>query len=305
LTQPIIVTYSSLAKFKNCPRAYKYRCVDEIIPIRFESEPLTFGRFVHFALETWFKTRDKAGTLALIRAALANSEWGIADPRSLQIIAMITGYMNHYPEDSQWTVEAVEEVFNAQWNDRYMIMGKVDGIIHTGNLRYILEHKTAQRVNYGYLAGLQGDFQSLTYAHFYPKFSGKPVHGVCYDILQKTGIRLKKNETEEEFIDRLNSIFSSNGDMFHREYLHFSADEFRDYKGELEKTLELLDQAYEEYENGNPHAFPKNTQFCFSWGRPCPYFQLCRSLDNPGIKENFYKHEPAHSELNEPEEIPF
>jgi len=304
LTKPIIVTYSSLAKFNNCQRAYKYRCVDEVVPIRFTSEPLTFGRLIHSALETWFKTRDKNTTMEALRNDLINSEWGLEDPKSLQIIAMINGYINYNTTDKDWVVEAVEAEFEQPIGGEFIIRGKVDGVIKVDNLRYILEHKSAARVDYGYLSKLQGDFQSLTYAFFYPQHSNQPVHGVCYDILQKPGIKPRAKETPTDYTERLDELYSD-GSHFHREFLHFSQEEFEDYRLELYRILSMLLDSYSLDFAGDDHAFPKNMQFCFSWNRPCPYFQLCRSLDNPTIKENFYKHERAHSELSGPEEIPF
>jgi len=304
MQEPIIVTYSSLAKFKNCQRAYRYRVVDQIVPVRFVAEPLTFGRLVHGGLETWFSGMDFKKTLTTLRDQLQKSDFGLDTPQSRQVLTMLGGYMANYPDDRLWTVEGIEVEFGVPIEDQWLFKGKIDGVVRANALRYILEHKTAQRVDYGYLSGLQGDFQSLTYSYFYPIFSGHKVDGVCYDILQKPSIRLKKSETLEEYAGRLEDLYADSS-MFHREYLHFGIDDFADYREELFATLELLKQSYDRHCDGDPHAFIKNSQFCFNWGRPCAYFPLCRSLDNPTIRENSYKHEPPHSELSGSKEIPF
>ena len=33
-------------------------------------------------------------------------------------------------------------------------------------------------------------------------------------------------------------------------------------------------------------AFPKNTNSCFSYGRPCPYIELCKGFANPEVHEH-------------------
>jgi len=52
----------------------------------------------------------------------------------------------------------------------------------------------------------------------------------------------------------------------------------------------------------------QNTSFCFQYGRPCPYFALCRSGGSSNVIENFYQHLPPHEELADgspsPDEAP-
>ena len=45
--------------------------------------------------------------------------------------------------------------------------------------------------------------------------------------------------------------------------------------------------------------FYQNTSQCFTYGRPCPYFQLCRSGGSPNVIENFYRREAPHTELSD------
>ena len=43
----------------------------------------------------------------------------------------------------------------------------------------------------------------------------------------------------------------------------------------------------------------QNTSYCFHWRRPCPYYTICSSKDNPLVIENEYEHRPPHTELSE------
>ena len=49
-----------------------------------------------------------------------------------------------------------------------------------------------------------------------------------------------------------------------------------------------------------------NTDYCFHYNRPCAYFPICRSNENPNVIENLYRRVEKHPELTEtaPAETP-
>lgn len=65
--------------------------------------------------------------------------------------------------------------------------------------------------------------------------------------------------------------------MFHREVLYISRDQFEELRAELwELSKAMLDARRRD-------TFYRNTSYCFQYGRPCAYFQLCRSGGNPSV----------------------
>ena len=48
-------------------------------------------------------------------------------------------------------------------------------------------------------------------------------------------------------------------------------------------------------------VFYENTSHCFQYGRPCPYFALCRSGGSPIVIENQYQRVAPHEELRDAE----
>ena len=61
LTQPdtgdkTLLTYSALNTFRNCPRRYKNRYLDNLRP-RERAESLSFGGVIHSAIELWYRSQ--------------------------------------------------------------------------------------------------------------------------------------------------------------------------------------------------------------------------------------------------------
>ena len=51
----LVLTYSALNTFRNCPRKYKHRYLDNLRP-RERAEALSFGGIVHSAIELWYRS---------------------------------------------------------------------------------------------------------------------------------------------------------------------------------------------------------------------------------------------------------
>ena len=51
----LVLTYSALNTFRNCPRKYKHRYLDCLRP-REKAEALSFGSVIHGAIELWYRS---------------------------------------------------------------------------------------------------------------------------------------------------------------------------------------------------------------------------------------------------------
>ncbi len=60
-----VLTYSALNTFRNCPRKYKHRYVDNLRP-RMKVESLSFGSVIHSAIEIWYRSVDDANRLWIV-----------------------------------------------------------------------------------------------------------------------------------------------------------------------------------------------------------------------------------------------
>lgn len=89
--------------------------------------------------------------------------------------------------------------------------------------------------------------------------------------------------------------------MFHREMLYISRDQFE----VLESELWELTQAFLEARRRG--VYYMNTSHCFTYGRACPYYVLCRGNGAQHLIDNFFQQVAPHEELRdsaEPAEAP-
>lgn len=327
MKQPrLLSTYSMWSLFRNCRKACEYRYVLNLRP-RTKDGNLTFGALIHECLQLWHQDRDLSEVLDHIDRScpdrLANDnqrkDWHLAR-------AMLTGYAARYLTED-FEVVVLEKNFEGPIinpktgaaSKSLRLAGKVDGIVRVGKGYYLLEHKTAAQIDSDYIERLWTDFQITIYAHYIEKTLGLPIAGVIYNVLVKAKLQQGKGETEEEFQARRAELIakSKSGtstakrkmpesdddfqarlaakyaepEMFHREMLYLSREQFEVLSGELwELTQQFLDAR-------RRCVFYQNTAFCFHHNRPCSYFPICRSNGNPNVIDNLYEIAAPHEEL--------
>ena len=122
----------------------------------------------------------------------------------------------------------------------------MDGIAEDGRL---VEHKTtSSEIGDDYEYMLQWDEQLLAYM----LMTGK--REMYYTVCKKPTIRQKKNETEEEFMQRCVEWYDEDTDSKIR--------------------LMLISRTDEEVAE-----FNKNPSYCKHWGRMCDYASVCLHYD--------------------------
>lgn len=277
-----ILTYTSLNRFLNCRKKFFLRDVLCLVKTGYEVIALKFGGAVHEGLHQW-KTN---GTL---ESAL---DVPVAEELSAYYESAIRSYTEWYAEES-FTILASEEKFKATIRNpktgrpsrSFKMMGRIDG--RTDQL--IIEHKTTSAATAGYLEKLWTDRQIMLYT-MYLRQNGLDIRGVLYDIIQKSNLRPRKNESPEAFRKRLDEQYSD-GQMFHRELLYFSNDDLARVQWEVwELTQQILDCK-------RRNVWYQNPSHCFHWNRACQYYPICKSNDSPIVIENQYEYREPNEEL--------
>ena len=324
----MITTYSFWNSFRNCRKACEWRYVKELVPIS-RDQALSFGTLIHTCLEMWHGGSDLDRILDYLDRSMPNraqdeserSDWHLAT-------AMMTGYAARYPSED-FEVVALEKTFEGiiinpatgAPSRSFTIAGKVDGLVRmraTGE-HYLLEHKTAAQVDGDYLDKLWTDLQVTLYSHYIEQTLGIRIAGVIYNVLVKAKLQQGKGETEAEFEDRRSELIAKSKtgkstatrkmpesdddfalrlstkygapDMFYREVLYISRDQFDAMKRDIwELTQQFLDCRRRD-------VFYRNTAYCFNYHRPCAYYALCRSGGSENVIANFYETKPPHEEL--------
>lgn len=331
----LVLTYSALNTFRNCPRKYKHRYIDNLRP-RERAEALSFGSVVHGAIELWYRMVKQPNRMAVVLETIdqqfpernvdftQKSHWHLAR-------SMFTGYASHYATEDFEIVEVekefVGEIRNpdtGRQSQTFRIAGKVDAIVRCHDGMYLLEHKTAASIDANYLDKLWTDTQIALYS-FYLREMGYPIVGVIYNVLLKSRLKQGRGETQSEYETRRAELAAKNKsgkssakrqmpesdadyqarlaewysrpEAFHREFIYLSEDRLSMLQDEV---WEITQQYLDARRRGK---WLLNTANCFSYQRPCEYLSLCQSGFNPNVADNLYQIAPPHEELTRIETI--
>jgi hypothetical protein len=333
------LTYSALSKFKNCRKAYDWRYNRELVPLK-RAEALYFGSVIHDALELWHRDRDLNAVEYMLNqtySARQGDEKMKADWH--KATAIMRAYAACYPAEA-FKVVALEQVFETEIRQpetrcasrTFILRGKVDGIIDQDGRLYLLEHKTAGRINSGYLERLWHDMQIILYSYGIERALGIKLDGVLYNIIAKidgntkqglgwteeeykirhaaaaaknksgkSELKRKMPETDDAYQARL-AEWHSKPEAFIRQELLISNDKIDELEAEIWELTQAILLAR------RTKMWYKNSSQCFYHNRPCAYWALCSAGGNfETILENLYRIEPPHGELVEDkkEDLPF
>jgi RecB family exonuclease len=325
-----LLTYSALNTFRNCPRKYKNRYLDNLRP-RERAEALSFGSVIHTAIELWYRSSNTESRLRDVLAYIDDAFENRVVDSNLMIqwhlaTAMIRGYAVRYATEEFEVVEVekefVGEIRNpdtGRQSQTFRIAGKVDGIVRCHDGLYLLEHKTASTVDASYLDKLWTDTQIALYC-FYLRELGYPIVGVIYNVLLKSRLKQGKGETQEEYEVRHAELAAKNKsgkstakrqmpetddefqarltewysrpEAFHRELIYLSEDRLAMLQDEV---WEITQQYLDARRRGK---WLLNTSNCFSYQRPCEYLSYCQSGFNPNVADNLYEIALPNEELS-------
>lgn len=329
-SEKTLLTYSALNTFRNCPRKYKNRYLDNLRP-RERAEALSFGSVIHTAIELWYRSSNTESRLRDVLAYVNDAfENRVVDPNLMVqwhlATAMIRGYAERYVTEDFEVVEVekefVGEIRNPETgrqSQTFRIAGKVDGIVRCHDGLYLLEHKTASTVDASYLDKLWTDTQIALYC-YYLRELGYPIVGVIYNVLLKSRLKQGKGETQEEYEVRHAELAAKNKsgkstakrqmpetddefqarltewysrpEAFHREFIYLSEDRLAMLQDEV---WEITQQYLDARRRGK---WLLNTSNCFSYQRPCEYLAYCQSGFNPNVADNLYEIALPNEELS-------
>jgi len=233
---------SGIQCFKSCRRAYELKYVENVIPVQ-SAEVLERGKSYHEKVEMLLKGEQ--------------FEWD--DPKTDAMAIAFEKYV--MPKVGK--VEAVEEWFHKPIIGEHELVGRCDGRLADGRL---IEHKTtSSALDEAYIYGLQNDEQILTYMWAYG------VNRILYTVCKTPTIRLKKDESEDEFRARCLEWYAED-----TEHKIGTIDVYRSPEEVAEFGEALKKMATEIAHCDNFYRCPSN---CMRWGRPCEYMAICRNYD--------------------------
>lgn len=235
------VSISQLKKFKACRRAWYLDYVEGLIPVA-KSDALTVGTNYHALLETLYK------------------DGKLEDVEPTKEAAMAKAYEKYiFPAVK---VELAEEWLEKEIAPDVTLIGRVDGMTADG---VVVEHKTTSRdIGAEYEYNLMWDEQVLAYMYL------TGTRRIIYTVCKKPTIRLKKDETQEEFYKRVLAWYDEDTESKIRTFdVIRTDDEVEEWVQEYKDTVVQMD---------GKHCY-RNTLHCSSFGSDCPYRSVCLHYD--------------------------
>jgi hypothetical protein len=236
------LSISQIKTFKACRRAWELRYKEGLRPVQ-TAEALELGKSYHALLEALEKGEEP--------------DYSVFDKPH----AMAAAYQKYILP--QFRVVAAEQELEKELGG-HTLHGFVDGLSEDG---YIVEHKTtsadiAEGGEYEY--NLLWDEQVLAYM----SLSG--LRKVHYTVCKKPTIRLKKDETEEQFFYRMLEWYDDDTENKIRVFTVERTDE------EVAQWEQDFVTIADEMERG---VIYKNTCHCMQYGRQCEYSSVCLHYD--------------------------
>jgi len=245
------VSISQLKTFKACRRKWYFSYKEKLRPVK-KSEALEMGSNYHKKIEQLY------------------ADGFVDTTEKTKETAMAVAYAKYiYPHIK---CNATEEWKRKQLDD-IILEGIVDGIADDG---CIVEHKTTSRdVGVEYEYNLLWDEQVLMYMFL---TDTRKIH---YTVCRKPTIHQKKNESEEEFFDRMVAWYDEDTETKIRTFdVIRTDDEVNAFVEEALQTIKEMDgPCY------------RNTMHCMSFGSDCPYKSICLQYDSEQEYVEFIKEE--------------
>ena len=261
------LSISRIKLFKACRRAYYLRYIEGLVPVR-KPEALETGSNYHARLEAMYN----------------GDESEIAQDFSKEQ-AMAEAYRKYiFP---RFHVKHAEKWMERPIKNGDLFCGIADGIADGG---YLVEHKTAAGPTNldEYEYDLQWDEQILAYM----SLSG--LRKVWYTVIKKPTIRQRKDESDEEFYNRMLAWYDEDTDSKIRLMeITRTDDEVAEWNAQLNVIHEEISRAERicrELHNA-PRIMYRNQGWCSRWGRRCEYASVCLDYNPDEEHVEFFKEE--------------
>jgi len=157
--------------------------------------------------------------------------------------------------------------------------GTLDGLGTYKGVSATFENKTASQITDNTLSALAFDWQAYGYPIGLKKLGQRFPTKCCYCIFRKTQKRVKKGQTEEDFIEEIREDITKRPKFYYvHQPLNLGRQTIRAVQTDIEAGAAILAGRYKQLSTKqllNPDNWPKQPKQCLSYGT-CPYFMLCR-----------------------------
>lgn len=306
------LTNSSRSMFRNCQQKYQY-AYEQLLTPKQGKGFLVVGNIFHKAHEGLLLSQSITTVQAKIRTDIrTNRKYFIGDSfRFEKDSSIIEGMMLGYSKNQGILKNAiipkingkpaVEMPFEVDMGKGVILRGKIDALVKLPDGYWLVEHKTAGRLDANYIMKLPINSQITTYLfamkYVLPPEIAKKVQGVIYNVVGKTQIRPKKGESESKFMERIVKEYANPANRtkyFYQKKQYRSEAQLRRFEIEAHATAEDIRRCRK------TGVWQQNEFFCTYYGT-CEFLQICVQGRKPHVMAGFTTRKSAHQETDEEE----
>jgi putative RecB family exonuclease len=203
-----VVSPSALARYRHCPRLYRFLNVDGLWQYSRSSPQQAFGTSVHAALREFFRTqpqrRSLAALLAAFRTAWGREGGGSQDELTRGLEALRDWYGR---ADVHAVPVATEVTLSGTWGD-ITLKGRLDRIDRTSSGLRVVDYKTGMHPVSQ--ARADGDPALTVYAALAARRLGEPVAELVLDYVV-AGVEVHTARPPEVLAERLDEVLVTAG----------------------------------------------------------------------------------------------
>jgi len=236
MNKDFTISASKLSTYKSCRRAYWFRYIEGIDPAK-RSPALRIGSEYHEEVEKYLNGEISSSENYLVQAFIENIDI------------------------SQWKDTITEEPKNSGLSHNIRLNSITDAKTTVENKRHLVEHKTTSlKIDGQYEYDLQWDDQIPIYCGV------ENLYDVLYTVIKKCTLKLKKNQTEEEFFKERVAWYKKDTESKIRCFkFPVSRERVEEHKKEVIAMAEMM---------RDTEFFYKNKGACSSYGG-CEHKSYC------------------------------
>lgn len=303
-------TQSETTLWDNCGEAWYLRYNMMLSKKNQFSWALTYGSWIHDALEGFYKSGGKLkqwnpkvdlSLLKKLKQDEMESYWKAVGQAQVDV------YFNHYKNDFKHfdiNPKLVETIIETEYQG-VRLKGMVDLPVKLDGGYYIMDHKTTSRIDKKVLMGWDFRFQFMFYVWLAKRqWPDLKIKGFIPNAIKKPEIKLKVNESHFEFAERVRMDMRDRCELyFWRDTCIIKKDDMDHFEREIlqpkiDRLKFMLDtKVPDKYKAAIVRN--KNTDHCLRYGQPCEFLPLCQhgfAIEGFQYKRREVKHEELDAE---------
>ena len=292
------ISYTQTSYIRSCPRKYKFRYVDHLIP-KVKDRFLLRGTVVHESFEKYFNGISLDDILKQIldiydkelnKASVDNYEDMLIDKY------VVYGMFKHYPfNDLDFEEVIPEKEFDVKIDGLrgVRLVGRVDGLVKKDGKWWIRELKTTGSPFYQVENRSRVSYQASGYIYGVQKALKIKINGILFDFIRTSMLRKKTTDTAQTFGERILDDYKNHMNdsrtgmplrqsrMYKRYYSYRSPHQIAEYETDIVKAANQIRKCRKNKD------FMRNPDVCYFYGKECPYLKICWLENEPS--ENLIK----------------